>query len=218
MPVARRWRIIAGAVLLPLLSAAAPSDAPQPIGSWLLQCPGSGGCILRDRDWILPPGGGRPAAALEVQRRGNMLVPVVTLRGLSGQQAVGGLLALQPHATLQFGAGARADLACDLDGDAVICAPQGDAVAATAAALPGARQVEVGVRLGVPGLMPLPSQGRSLALQDTQEALARLRSAGAAGKSLPAEPGLDWIGFVHKVMTAAGISSRALSAAAFGAR
>ena len=218
MPAARRWRIIAGAVLLPLISAAAPSDGPEQIGSWLLQCPGSGGCILRDRDWILPPGAGRPAAALEVQRRGDRLVPVVTLRGLTGEQAIGGLLALQPHATLQFGNGGRADLACDLDGDAVICAPQGDAVAATAAALRGARQVEVGVQLGVRGMMPLPSQGRSLALQDTQEALARLRSAGAAGEALPAEPGLDWIGFVRKIITAAGVIPPALSAGAFGAR
>jgi len=201
MPGARRPWLIAGAMVL---AAAAPADAPQAIGSWLLQCKTSG-CILRDRDWILPPGNGRFTAALEVQRRGESLVPVVTLRGLSEQQMVGGLLALQPRATLHFAPGPRADLACEMDAGAVICAPDGSAVAATAAALPGAYQVEVGVQLGVPG-MALPSQGRVLALQDTPEALARLRSAGAAGESLPAQPGLDWIGFIHKMMQAAGIS------------
>ncbi|HTW69780.1 MAG TPA: hypothetical protein VME47_07840 [Acetobacteraceae bacterium] len=206
MPAARRPWIIAGAMLL---AAAAPSDAPpnapEAIGSWLLQCT-EHGCILRNRDWILPPGAGGFAAALEVQRRGDSLVPVVTLRGLSAQQAVGGLLALQPRATLQFVPGPGVDLACDMDGAAVMCAPQGDAIATTSAALPSASQVEVGVRLGVPGLMPMPPRVRVLALQDTREALARLRSAGAAGESLPAEPGLDWIGFVHKIMQAAGIN------------
>lgn len=202
MPAARRPCIIAAAVLL---AAAAPSDGPQAIGSWLLQCKESG-CILHDRDWILPPGFSQFAAALEVQRRGKSLVPVVTLRGLSTEQAVGGLLTLQPRATLHFTPGPNANLDCEMDGGAVICAPQGDAVATTSAALPSARQVEVGLQLGAPGLMPLPSQGRVLALQRTPEALARLRSAGAAGESLPAESGLDWIGLVHKIMQAAGIN------------
>jgi len=201
MTAAGRPWIIAGALLL---AAAAPPNAPATIGSWLLQCAESG-CVLRDRDWILPPGAGAFTAALEVQRRGNSLVPVVTLRRLSAEQAVGGVLALQPRATLHFLPGPRADLPCGIEGATVICAPDGDAVAATAAALPTARQVEVGVRLGAPG-PPLPSQGRVLTLQDTPEALARLRTAGAAGEALPAEPGLDWIGFVRKLMQAAGIS------------
>ncbi|HUB13496.1 MAG TPA: hypothetical protein VMB34_16220 [Acetobacteraceae bacterium] len=205
MPAAaRRWIMLS---MISLLVAAAPAAAPQAIGSWLLQCAGSGGCILRDRDWILPPGAGRPAAALEVQRRGDVLVPVVTLLGLSAQQAMGGLLALQPRVTLGFVPGPRADLGCEMDGDAVVCAPQADAVATAAAALPAASMVTVSVQLGVPGVMSLPSQSRSLTLQDTQQALARLRAAGAAGEALPAQPGLDWIGFIHKIMQATGITS-----------
>jgi len=201
MPAARRPWIVASAILM---AAATPSAAPQTIGSWLLQCK-EPGCILRDRDWIVPPGAGAIAAALEVQRRGDALVPVVTLRGLSAEQVVGGLLALQPRATLHFVPGPSADLACDMDGDAVVCAPEGAAVATTAAALPAARQMEIGVRFGASGVAQ-PAQDRVLALWDTPEALARLRSAGAAGESLPAEPGLDWIEFVHKIMQATGIN------------
>ncbi|HUB49647.1 MAG TPA: hypothetical protein VMB73_32130 [Acetobacteraceae bacterium] len=202
MPATRRSWIVAAVVLL---AAAPPSDAPKAIGSWLLQCKESG-CSLRNRDWILPPGASQFAAALEVQRRGGSLVPVVMLRGLSTQQAIGGLLALQPRVTLHFTPGPNATLDCEIDDGAVICAPQGDAVATTSAALPSARQVEVGVQVGAPGLMRLPSQGRVLELQRTPEALVRLRSAGAAGESLPAEPGLDWIGLVHKIMQAAGFN------------
>jgi len=207
MPAAQRRRAIAGAMLLAAAApaAAAPADAPQAIGSWLLQCHQSG-CILRDRDWILPPGNGGYTAALEVQRRGASLVPVVSLRGVSTQQAIGGLLALQPRGTLHFVPGPQVYVDCETDGAAVVCAPQGDAVAASAAALPSARQVEVGMQLGVPGLS-LPSPGRVLILQDTPQALARLRSAGAGGESLPAEQGLDWLGFLHKLMQAAGITS-----------
>lgn len=197
--------------LAALLSlAAAPAEAPQAIGSWLLQCPPAGGCTLQDRDWVVPPGTGGPSAALEVQRRGDALVPVVTLRGLTTQMAVGGLLTLQPRATLRFVPGPSAELACELDGDAVVCAPQGHAVAETAAALPVARTVAIGMQFGASGTTPLPGRTRDLALAGTREALARLRSAGAAGEALPAEPGLDWIGFIDRVLRAAGFRNGAM--------
>lgn len=204
-------RRMACAVWLPLLLAtAARADQARDIGSWELTCPAAGGCTLRAREWVLPPGPGRPAAALEVQSRGQWLVPVVTLRGLTTQQALGGLLALQPRATLRFDSGPTAELPCELSGQAVVCAPQGDAVAATAAALPTAHSIAVGLQLGAPGMMQLPSQGRTLALQGTATALDQLRSAGAVGEALPAEPGLDWIGFVDRIMQAIGITPAAL--------
>lgn len=213
----RRWIVaiaplcFAGTGALAAASAAVPT-APQQIGSWVLDCSGhatEGGCTLRDRTWLLPPGPGRPAAALEVQQLGDKLVPVVTLRGLSTQAAVGGLLALQPHATLSLEPGPSVALACQLDAGAIVCAPQGDDVAATAEALPNAATVTLRMQLSVPGGMALPAEGGSLPLHGTREALVQLRAVGATGQALPAIPGLDWVGFLDRVMRAAGFENGA---------
>lgn len=207
--------VVATALLVSLLLAAARAEAPpaqQQIGSWVLDCPTgatAGRCVLRERTWILPPGGGRPNAALEVQGRGNLLVPVVALRGLSNQAAIGGLLALNAQVALRFDGGLRTELACGLDGGAIVCAPEGPGLAATAAALPTAHAVEVQIQLGVPGAMALSAQAGSLELQGTREALARFRAVGPAGESLPAEPGLDWFGFLDHVLRAAGLANGA---------
>jgi hypothetical protein len=204
--------VVAPALLVLLLGSAAWAEAPPErpqIGSWLLDCPArtaAVACMLRHQDWILPPVADRPSVALEVQARGDLLVPVVALRGLSSQAAIGGLVALKAQVALRFDPGPRADLACGLDDGAIVCAPEGPAIAATAAALPVARSVEVQIQLGLPGAMALPGHGSSLELRDTREALTRFRAAGPAGESLPAEPGLDWVGFLNRVLRAAGFA------------
>jgi len=201
---------VATALLGALPVSAALAEVPpaqQQIGSWVLDCPTvapTGGCVLRGRTWILAPGGGRPGAALEVQDRGDLLVPVVALRGLSTQAAIGGLLALKAQVALRFDSGPPADLVCGQDGGAIVCAPEGSALAATAAALPTAHAVNVQIQLSLPGTMALPAQGSRLELQGTREALARFRAVGPAGESLPAEPGLDLVGFLDRVLRAAG--------------
>ncbi len=232
--------VVAAALLGALPGAAVRAEAPQQIGSWVVDCPapgGAGGCVLRDRDWILPPTAGRPSVALEVQGRGDCLVPVVALRGLTvrtmtaqaataqpttaqpttaqpttaqtmtAQVAIGALLVLQPQVTLRFDAGPRADLACGLDGAAIVCAPEGAAIAATAAALPTARSVEVQVAVRASGTGGPAVRAATLDLQGTREAMARFRAAGPTGESLPAEPGLDWIGFVDRVLRQAGLQN-----------
>jgi hypothetical protein len=232
--------VVAAALLGALPGAAVPAEAPQQIGSWVVECPapgGAGGCMMRDRDWILAPTAGRPSVALEVQGRGGRLVPVVALRGLTAQAvptqavptqaasaqavpaqttiaqvvtvqaAIGALLVLQPQVTLRFDAGPRADLACGLDGGAIVCAPEGAAMAATAAALPTARSVEVQVAVRASGTGGPAARAATLDLQGTREAMARFRAAGPIGEALPAEPGLDWIGFVDRVAREAGLQN-----------
>ena len=222
--------VVAAALLGALPGAAVPAEAPQQIGSWVVECPapgGAGGCMMRDRDWILAPTAGRPSVALEVQGRGGRLVPVVALRGLTAQAApaqavptqavptqavtvqaaIGALLVLQPQVTLRFDAGPRAALACGLDGGAIVCAPEGAAIAATAAALPTARSVEVQVAVRASGTGGPAARAATLDLQGTREAMARFRAAGPIGEALPAEPGLDWIGFVDRVARDAGLQN-----------
>ena len=217
--------VVAAALLGALPGAAVPAEAPQQIGSWVVECPapgGAGGCMMRDRDWILAPTAGRPSVALEVQGRGGRLVPVVALRGLTAQAvptqavptqavtvqaAIGALLVLQPQVTLRFDAGPRAALACGLDGAAIVCAPEGAAIAATAAALPTARTVEIQVAVRASGTGGPAARAATLDLQGTREAMARFRAAGPIGEALPAEPGLDWIGFVDRVAREAGLQN-----------
>ena len=183
--------------------------ADQEIGSWVVSCASPGNCLMRHRSWVMPPGGGRPSAALEVQRRGDLLVPVVALRGLSAQAAIGGILALKAAVAVTFDDGPAWNLNCSLDGGAIVCAPQGDGVVLSAAELPTAHEATVRIQLSMPGLMALPSQQRTLALQSTRAALARFRTVGPSGESLPAEAGLDWSGFVDRVLRAFGFQNGA---------
>ncbi|HEY1933054.1 MAG TPA: hypothetical protein VGG99_13655 [Acetobacteraceae bacterium] len=207
MPNAPRWCL--AAVFCVLLPGAGRAATEQAIGSWVVSCATPGNCLMRHESWVLPPGTGRPSAALEVQRRGDSLVPVVTLRGLSTQAAIGGMLAMQASVAVSFDNGPASDLACDLDGGTIVCAPGGDAVALTAAELPTARSATVRIQITVPGLTALPAQQRTLALQSTPEALARFRAVGPSGESLPIEPGLDWTGFVDKVLRGLGFQNGA---------
>lgn len=181
--------------------------APQAVGSWMLLCPGHGGCLLQHETWIVPPGSGHPSVALQVQRRGDWLVPVVALRGVTAQAAVGGLLLLHPLVVLRFTPGPPIRLSCGMDAAAVVCAPEDPA--ASAAALARATSVQADLVLTLPGGTALPAQRTTLALSGTAAALAKLGAARAAGESLPAEPGLDWIGFLDKVLRAAGFADGA---------
>ena len=80
-------------------------------------------------------------------------------------------------------------------------------MAATAAALPTARSVEVQVAVRASGTGGPAARAATLDLQGTREAMARFRAAGPIGEALPAEPGLDWIGFVDRVAREAGLQN-----------
>jgi len=166
-------------------------------------------CILRHRDWVLPPGNGGPSAALEVQGRGNWLVPVVTLRGLPTAAAVGGSLVAKPTVSLNLDGGKRVELGCGISGTYYACATAAEAVPGLAAALPKARQLSASIAVAIPGVIALPPQERSLDLTGTEPALVRLRAVGAAGEALPAQQGLDFQGLLDRILRDLGFSNGA---------
>ena len=203
----RETRRFGWALPLILWAASALAQAParptnEEIGSWVLSCPAAvrEPCLMRHRDWVVPPVGAGPTAALEVQARGDALVPVVSLRGLS----VSAALLVKPTVSLAFDNGKRIDLTCGLRGASYACAPDAASVRAAADALPTARIVAVAVKLSVPGGLTLPPRDRSLDLAGTEAALTRLRALGATGEALPAYPGLDLQDFVDRTMRDAG--------------
>jgi hypothetical protein len=202
-----RLRSTALALLAGGLVATRCLAAEDSIGSWVLTCPAEGpkdACQLRHRTWILPPGTGGPAVALEILRRGNRFVPAIALRGLSIQAALGGAMALQANTALGFDAAPQIDLLCGLEGTTVICAPRGADAADAASQLAGAHSVLVRARLGLPGGMSLPEQSRTLDLDRTKDAEARFASATPPSAVTQSLPGLDWRGYLERLLHGAG--------------
>jgi hypothetical protein len=202
-----RLRLAWLALLIAGPVAAQVRPATEEIGSWLLTCPAEAKgdpCQLRHRAWVLPPGTGGPGASLEVLNRGNQFVPIVALRGLSTQAALGGVLALKANVGLRFDNLQRIEFGCGLDGAAVVCVPEGPAAASAAGQLPAARSVLVQIQLSLPGVIALPQQDRMLDLQRTPDALARFHATAPASEAVAALPGLDWRGFLDRVLRDAG--------------
>jgi hypothetical protein len=192
-----------------------PAAVEETIGSWVLACPPAHTaahpepCILRHRTWILQPGNGGPSAALEVQMRNSALVPVVTLRNLPLQAALGGALVLKPTVAIRFDNGPGLDMNCGLSGADYACAPTVAAIPQAARVLPTAHSVTVRVELTIPGLLALPPAERAMDLAGTEPALARLRAVGAISETLPVIPGLDLQEFLDRVLRAAGFENGA---------
>jgi hypothetical protein len=196
-----RLRLAALALVL------AGAAAAQEIGSWVLTCPNGANtepCQLRHQSWVLPPGAGRPGAALEVLRRDEQFVPVIAIRGLSIQAALGGVLALKATVGLRFDNARPIGLACGLDGAAVVCAPGPTETASAASQLAAAHSVVIQVQLSLPGMVTMPEQSRVLDLLGTAEALARFRATSPNGETLPVVAGLDWRGLLDHVLRDAG--------------
>lgn len=181
--------------------AATQGAAPDPAGTWLLECEG-GACLLRHRDRLFSGAG--VTADMEVRAAGKALVPVLTLRGLPDQLLLASSMAGKAEASVQFPGAARVELACAIGDGGYVCAPPDEAVAALAAALPKARSVAVRVSLAVSGTNLQPARERVLDLAGTPEALARLRAAGARS----AEPG-GWVGLLDRGLKAAGYKNGA---------
>ena len=203
-------RLTGRCALLVWLAGTAPVLAEEDIGSWVLACPApppAGPCTVRHKTWVLAPGNGGPTAALEVQMRGDALVPVVALRVIPMQAALSGSLVLKPSVGVRFDGGPRAEMNCGLSGASYACAPEAGAVAATAAALPKAHAVTVRIELTIPGMMALPPAERTMELSGTEQVLARLRAGGAVTEALPAVPGLDMQQFLDRILRAAGFQN-----------
>ena len=155
-----RLRVAAVVLLIAGPVAAQTRPASEEIGSWVLSCPAEARaetCLLRHRSGVLAQGAGGTSAALEVLYRGGQFIPVVAIRGLSTQAALGGVLAVQASVGLRFDGAPRIELSCGPDGAAVVCAPGVDAAPAAAGQLVSARSVLVQVRLGLPGGWGCPS-------------------------------------------------------------
>jgi len=205
-------RLAAIALLIGGQAAAQPRPTTEEIGSWVLSCPADAkddACSLRHRSAIMPPMPGGPTAALEIQRRGNQYIPVVAVRGLSMQAAIGSVLELQANVSLRFDNAPRTELHCGLDGAAVVCAPAAEATASAASQLASARNMLVQAQLSLPGGITLPEQSRTLELLRTADALARLRATAPAGEAAPALPGLDWRGYLDPLLRATGLGRAA---------
>jgi hypothetical protein len=202
-----RLRSAAMTLLLGGVVATRCLAAEDSIGSWVLACPSETQkdiCQLRHRNWILPPGTGGPAVALEVLRRGNRFVPAIVLRGLSIQAALGGAMALQANTSLGFDAAPQIELLCGLEGTTVVCAPRGADAADAASQLAEAHSVSVRARLGLPGGMSLPEQSRTLNLDRTRDAEARFGSIAPPSAATRSLPGLDWRGYLERLLQRAG--------------
>ncbi len=207
---------------LMLLLAAGPAwpQAVRPArddpGNWVLQCPApeSGPCVLRHRDWILQPGESGATTALEIQRRGDALVPVVTMRGMPLAAALGGALVVSFDITLIFDGGSPIGMRCGSSGRYFACAPEPGSVPAASAQMLHARSVTLDYRLVVPGLIGGPAQRVTLDLLGLQPALARLLAAGQPdGESLPAQGGLDIRGFADAILALCGVAGGMAEAA-----
>ncbi len=191
--------LLLAAIAMVIGGRAGAQDRPvsEEIGSWVLSCPDAktAPCQLRLQSSIMQPGGNGPSASLEVVHRGDLFVPVVALRGVSMQAAIGGVLAVQTNVALRFDAQPWTEIACNLDGAAVVCAPAPDTAALAAAALSdahsrtGARADYVARRDGVartvafarsarhgPGIGALPCQraGERVGAGDRRTGLAGL--------------------------------------------
>lgn len=197
----RRQVVIGLALLIACPVLAQPRPSNQQVGSWIVTCPADtlSSCQMRHESWLLPPGGNGPSAALEVTQRGGQFVPVVALRGLTTQTALGGMLALNVTVTLSLDSSPPIALACGLDGAAIVCAPAGDA----ATALASAHTAQVRIALSIPGIASLPEQSRSVELRRTADAIAMFHSTAPADRAVPL-PGLDWHDFLDRLLRKAG--------------
>lgn len=182
-------------LLWPVLADAQPRKVEVPhseqtIGSWVLSCEmdpmtDAQVCHLRHKLWLVVPNDSHPGMALEVQMRGDHLVPVITVRHLSFSTALNGLLALTATAQIRFDNAPMAELPCSLDGVSVMCVPRNADAAALASELPKARTVLVEFRSVGNLPLPVPDGVMALDLDQTQEALSRYRVAGP--EVLPAQ-------------------------------
>jgi len=204
-----------GLLLCPLVAAAQPRkvDVPhseQTIGSWLLTCAtdpmtDAQTCRMRHRLWVVVPNDGHPGLALEVQQRFDQLVPVITIRDLSLNTALNGLLTLTATAQLRFDGNPMLELPCNLEGSTVTCAPAKPDAAASAEELAKAHSVLV--RFHAVGNLPLPVPAEPLALDldRTQEALVRYRIAGPALQSSAPWISQDLKGTVERLLRGVGL-------------
>jgi hypothetical protein len=176
--------------LLALLAAPAAAQQPEEIGPWRLVCAvdrmtDRADCRLRHRDPAEPGTSGRPGLVLELLDRGGRVVPAVTVRDLSLEDASRGLLAFTGTAQLRFPPNRLFEMPCGFEGRSLVCAPRAEDAQRASEELP--RAASVLVRMQVTG-----GQGggepSELRLADTTEAIRRMRARMPEGSAAPPPP------------------------------
>jgi len=212
VPVAALAATPATAQTRPSPETTAPETAgPETLGPWILGCAldrmtDRSTCRMLHRDPVAPAAPGLAALALEAERRGPHLVPVVTARDLSLEGAARGLLALTGTVQLRFPPDRLFEMPCGMEGRSLVCAPHEADLPRAAAEFPGAGRA----LLRVTGLLVPEAQAMAepveIRLSDTPAALARFRARqpeAAAPDPAPA-PLLDLRAMLSRLMALLG--------------
>lgn len=184
------------AAALPLAAAAAQPAAAvnEAIGSWRLACATDRmtdrtACQLLHQQPAERSEPGRPSLAFEIIDRGGRLVPAVTARELSLDNASRGLLAITGTVQLRFPPNRVMELPCSLDGRSLVCAPRGEDAARAEQELPQAGSVLLRViATGGGGSTAEPVE---LPLSRTREAMDRFRRIVPPGPPVPEPSGIE---------------------------
>jgi hypothetical protein len=209
-----KWGLVLTAFAIGTAHAQTPSGKTEEIGTWIVACPAdakSAPCRMRYQKWIVPPQNGHPSVGLEVRNTGAQMVPQLAVRDLPVQLAMAGMMAASPTMELRFDGGQKFALACGMEGDAVLCAPEPGAAADAAAQLKIAHAVQVHVHValaGTDGPSPIPDQTRSFDLSRTAQAIDRFRTVAPDPVPLPtqASQGNDMRSMADKMLKAMGFS------------
>jgi hypothetical protein len=189
----RHMKHLAMLPLLAALAAPAAAQTTETIGPWQLVCvtdrmTDRSDCRLRHRDPVEPGAAGRPGLSLELLDRGGRVLPSVTARDLSLEDASRGLLAFTGTAQLRFPPNRLFEMPCGFEGRSLVCAPRAEDAARAAEELP--RAATVLMRMQVTG-----GQGggepAELRLAETAEAIRRLRARMPEGSAAQPPAGFD---------------------------
>ena len=189
-------RIVLACLVLLLLVGPGRAQPPEEIGSWRLACVADrmtdrAACLLRHRDWLERPSGAGSGLAFEIIDRRGRLVPAVTARELTLDDAARGLLALSGTAQLRFPPNRMVEMPCGLEGRSILCTPRAeDAARMEAEVLQADRAL---VRLVGPGGGSSTAEPVELRLTGTREAVARFARQVPRESQAAVEPppGLD---------------------------
>jgi hypothetical protein len=189
--------VVLACLALPLLAGPAARAQPvEEVGSWRLACVNDrmtdrAACLLRHRDWLERPSGPGGGLAFEIIDRRGRLVPAVTAREMTLDDASRGLLALTGVAQLRFPPNRMAEMPCGLEGRSIICSPKAEDAARLETELLQADRALV--RLVGTGGGSSTAEPTELRLSGTREAVARFARQAPREPQAAVEPpaGLD---------------------------
>ena len=180
-----------------ILAAAAPAAAQgvnESIGTWRLACvqdrmTDRSTCTLLHAQPAERSTPGSPSLALEIIDRGGRLVPAVTARDLSLDNAARGLLAIAGTAQIRFPPNPMIEMPCGLEGRSLVCAPRAADAARAEQELGAAEKVLIRV-VGTGG-MGSTAEPMELPLARTRDAMTRFRALVPPGSAAPDGPAVD---------------------------